>query len=280
MARSGTLTFKRALILAAMAHVFILVVLLVRVSFASPDKKSLVINPQTSPIEAVAITEKEYQQEITRLNQIEQKKREAKLAEERKIRQAQEKARKEKEAEQQRIAEAKKQKLLEQQRLEAQRKQAEAAEKQKKLAQAKAEQQKMADAAKAKADAQRAREAKAAAEKLAAQTAAINAAKQAEALAEIERYSALVRQQIMRYWTVQGGLAQQDATKLFVRVASSGTVLDVKVLASSGNDARDRSAVAAVYKASPLPVPQDPELFRSFRELRLILRPDSILSEG
>jgi colicin import membrane protein len=113
-----------------------------------------------------------------------------------------------------------------------------------------------------------------------ADSANANKAAQAEALAEIERYKAMVRQQIMRYWVVQKGLNQQDATKLFVRVAPTGTVLDVKVTGSSGSDALDRSAVAAVYKASPLPVPKDPELFREFRELRLTLRPDSILSDN
>jgi colicin import membrane protein len=56
--------------------------------------------------------------------------------------------------------------------------------------------------------------------------------------------------------------------------------LDVKISRSSGNDALDRSAMAAVFKASPLPVPTDPTLLASFRELNLILRPDAVVSGG
>jgi colicin import membrane protein len=67
------------------------------------------------------------------------------------------------------------------------------------------------------------------------------------------------------------------STELHVRVAPSGTVLDVQIVKKSGNEALDRSAVAAVHRASPLPVPTDPAVFESFREIRLILRPEDVL---
>jgi len=274
-----TITFKRALISAGILHALILAALLIRVALpSSDDSNKLVINPQSQsePIQAVAISENDLKAEMQRLNNIEKKKRDEKLAAERRVKEAAEQARKAKEAEAQRIAKAAADKA-------AAAKAAAAA----KVAAAKAAADKAAaakaDAAKAAAQkvaAAQAATAKAAADKLAAQTAVLNAAQQAEVLREIDRYKAMVRAQIMRYWTVSGGLQTQGATKLFVRVAPTGTVLDVKVVQSSGNEAMDRSAIAAVYKASPLPVPQDPELFRSFRELRLTLRPDSILSEG
>lgn len=297
-----TLTFKQALIKAGFCHLLLFAIMMIRFSFPSKDTKQLVINPDQTPVQAVVVNENELSAEIQRIENLEKKKRDNELAEERRI----------KEAEQKRLADIKRQ--------EEQKKQAALAEQQKKIAQEKAEKQRVVDAANAKAKAaadklaaekaakqaaqakavadklaadnaaKQAAQAKAAAEKLAAEKAAQakalaesnvrSGAQQAEALREIERYKTMVRQQVMRYWIVQNGLAKQDPTKLFVRVAPTGTVLDVKVLESSGNDALDRSAVAAVYKASPLPVPQDPELFRSFRELRLILRPDSILSEG
>jgi colicin import membrane protein len=276
---------RRSLILAGLGHLAILIAMLVQFSFSSEDKhNTLVINPQVNIIEAVAVSENELKSEMQRLENLEKKKRDAELAEERALQEAQEKIVKAREAEQKRLVEAKKQQEL-------------------------AERKKIADAAKAKVDAERAAQQKVAAAKTAADKAAADkaaaeklavakaakdakdakAAKEAqaqaaaassEALREIERYKAMVRQQIMRYWVVQGGLKKDEPTKLFVRVAPTGTVLDVKVVQSSGNEALDRSAVTAVYKASPLPVPQDPELFRSFRELRLTLRPDSILSEG
>jgi colicin import membrane protein len=272
------------LIVAGLCHLALFAVLLVRFSFDSSDKKQLVINPDQVPVQAVVINENELKSEIQRLEKLEQKKIDDQLAKERAIKEAEQKIIREKEAEKKRLADAQKQKVAEQKRAEEAKKQAVEAAKQKKIAQEKAEKQRVADVAKAKAAAdlaaKQAADAKIAADKLAAAQAAKNAAASAEALREIERYKAMVRQQIMRYWVVQGNLAKQDATKLFVRVAPTGTVLDVKVMESSGNDALDRSAVAAVYKASPLPVPQDPDLFRSFRELRLTLRPDSILSEG
>jgi hypothetical protein len=50
-----------------------------------------------------------------------------------------------------------------------------------------------------------------------------------------------------------------------------GTVIDVKIESSSGNEMFDRTALGAVYKASPLPVG---DLFEHFRDgLRLKLKP-------
>jgi colicin import membrane protein len=222
--------------------------------------------------------------EAKRIADLERQKLEEKQAAERALEREKQKL-----AEERRQTELKKQQVIaEQKRQEDAKKKAVEAEKQKKLADDKAAKQKAADLAKkAAADkaatelaTKQAEQNKQAAAKLAADNATKSAANQVEALAEIERYKAMVRQQIMRYWVVQKGLNQQDATKLFVRVAPTGTVLDVKVTGSSGSDALDRSAVAAVYKASPLPVPKDPELFREFRELRLTLRPDSILSDN
>jgi len=56
---------------------------------------------------------------------------------------------------------------------------------------------------------------------------------------------------------------------------SDGSVIDAEVIASSGDEIFDRSAENAVNKASPLPVPQDKELFaRNFRTFTLTFDPD------
>ena len=62
---------------------------------------------------------------------------------------------------------------------------------------------------------------------------------------------------------------------LKVRLIPGGDVVpgSVRVVASSGNERFDRSVEAAVYKASPLPVPSG-KLFESFRELTLVFDPD------
>ena len=51
-------------------------------------------------------------------------------------------------------------------------------------------------------------------------------------------------------------------------------VLNVSVLKSSGNEALDRSAIAAVNKASPLPVPKDSAAFSAFRNFTLTVKPE------
>ena len=60
-----------------------------------------------------------------------------------------------------------------------------------------------------------------------------------------------------------------------VIVLPGGAVMDggVKLLKSSGNEAYDSAAERAIYKAQPLPLPQDTELARLFRELRLSVKP-------
>lgn len=273
------LTFKQALACALAFHAALFVVLFVRVSFVQSKTKPLVIAPQHQPIEAVAVSEKDLQKELKRLDDIERKKQEAILAEKR---------RKAEEAERKRLAELKKKQEAEAKRL-AELKRKEEAEKQR-LAEekrkAEAEKQRLAEIERKKRiDAEKARveqelQDRILAEKLAKERAEQEAVARAERMREVDKYKALVQQQIMRFWRVQGSPKDDETTRLFVRVSPNGMVLDVKLLTPSGNDALDRSAIAAIYKASPLPVPQDPELFKSFRELRLTLRPDSILSEG
>ena len=54
-----------------------------------------------------------------------------------------------------------------------------------------------------------------------------------------------------------------------MQIGPGGVVINVSVARSSGNPALDNSARAAVFKASPLPVPDDPDLFNAFRQITL-----------
>jgi colicin import membrane protein len=58
-----------------------------------------------------------------------------------------------------------------------------------------------------------------------------------------------------------------------VTVLPGGDVMDVVLLKSSGNTAYDNAAERAIYKAQPLPLPDDAGLQKMFRELRLTIRP-------
>jgi colicin import membrane protein len=52
-----------------------------------------------------------------------------------------------------------------------------------------------------------------------------------------------------------------------------GTVTSVEVVQSSGDPSFDRSAVAAVQRASPLPVSADPEVMDRFRSFNFRFNP-------
>jgi TonB family protein len=96
---------------------------------------------------------------------------------------------------------------------------------------------------------------------------------------DVERYRALIKTTIARYWLVPANLDKNLTAVIAVRLAPGGVVLDVQVVKSSGNASLDQSALQAINKASPLPVPADPDLFDQFRELRLTVRPMGVISQ-
>lgn len=99
------------------------------------------------------------------------------------------------------------------------------------------------------------------------------AARSAATEGEIDKYKALILQQIQQNWIMPQNV-QNLSCVLQVELAPGGMVLNVKLVKSSGNDALDRSAIAAVNKASPLPVPKDSAAFAAFRNFTLTVKPD------
>ncbi|MDQ8038915.1 MAG: cell envelope integrity protein TolA [Rickettsiella sp.] len=91
------------------------------------------------------------------------------------------------------------------------------------------------------------------------------------------KYRQLILQSIAQQWIIPPEVDKYLETKLMVRLAPNGIVLEVIVIKSSGNSVLDRSAQTAVYKASPLPVPKN-SLFNTFQQINLTLRPESILN--
>ena len=61
--------------------------------------------------------------------------------------------------------------------------------------------------------------------------------------------------------------------KIKIGLIPSGDVMSAAVVESSGNSLFDDSAVRAVYKASPLPVPKDPNVFKQFRNFTFVFAP-------
>lgn len=90
----------------------------------------------------------------------------------------------------------------------------------------------------------------------------------------IAKYKTMITQAISQRWLIPDNVKKQTQCRLQIRLAPGGTVLSVTVLKGSGNAVLDRSAVTAVYKSSPLPVPKEASLFNQFRVLNLTVRPE------
>lgn len=114
---------------------------------------------------------------------------------------------------------------------------------------------------------------------LAAEQKAMTAARTNEQQSELQKYKALIEAAIQQNWVVPGGSNADLSCELTIKLGPGGTVLSVQVTRSSGDSGLDNSARAAVFKASPLPVPADADLASQFRELRLTASPKNIAEQ-
>jgi len=91
---------------------------------------------------------------------------------------------------------------------------------------------------------------------------------------EAEQTKLAIKQKVNRSWIRPVSTTAGLKCTIRVRVLSDGTVMDAKVISSSGDEDFDRSAENAVNKASPLPIPKDKELFaRDFRSFQFLFNP-------
>lgn len=90
---------------------------------------------------------------------------------------------------------------------------------------------------------------------------------------EVARFKDMIRAKISRNIIMPPDVAENAEAKFLVIVLPGGTVVDVKMLKSSGNSSYDTAAERAIYKAQPLPMPQDSSIARMFRELQLSVKP-------
>lgn len=91
---------------------------------------------------------------------------------------------------------------------------------------------------------------------------------------EVARYKGMIQSKIKRNIVMPPDVSENAEVVFMVIVLPGGLVMDnVKLIKSSGNAAYDSAAERAIYKAQPLPMPQDAALARMFRELRLSLKP-------
>lgn len=97
---------------------------------------------------------------------------------------------------------------------------------------------------------------------------------------ETPELRALVREHLQRIhakvranWVVWPPDAKAIKATIRVKLLSSGEVSGVYVIRESGNPKYDQSAVAAVWRASPLPIPTNAELYTYFKVLDIVFAP-------
>ncbi len=93
----------------------------------------------------------------------------------------------------------------------------------------------------------------------------------------VDQYKGLILEAISKTWLVPQGTNPSLATQLVITLGTAGKVANVQVVKSSGNALLDQSAVAAVYKASPLPMPPDEDAAAMFKQFSLTLKPEQFI---
>lgn len=268
-------------------------------------QKAIVKNEQQQEkaIKAVAVDSKEVIQEINRLNDIKARKKQADLDIQRKLNQQAELSRKKILEEQKKVellkreaaklALAKQKQLAEDKKLKKEM-EARKIQQEKELVKLKAKQleiekqqelevKKIAEIKNKKleelAKIERAKEQQIQAELAKKQQekidreAAQNAAEKAKMAGVIDKYKALIINAISQQWILPENANSRMSSEFRIRLAPNGAVLQVSLIRSSGDGILDRSAQAAIYKASPLPVPTEPSAFNLFRDISLTVRP-------
>jgi len=84
-------------------------------------------------------------------------------------------------------------------------------------------------------------------------------------------YQNMIMQDIQRNWAMPASVTPDTSCVVMVRQTGTGDVISARIASCNGDEAVERSILAAVERASPLPTPSDPDLFRP--ELRITMRP-------
>lgn len=276
-------------------------------------EQPIAVTPQNEVVKAVSVDNKQVMETVNRLKQEREQqkraeinrqnelKRQAEAARQQRIKEQQQLARlkeeankiaiarkKQAEEEKKRLKQMAEQKALEAKRIEELKKQKEELVKQqkletqklaelnkKKLAEKEKAEKVQAEMEKKKAEAEAKKQAEAEAAAKQAQ-AAQNAERQARIAGEVDKYKALIVNAIGRNWILPENVDSTLSSQFRIRLAPDGMVLEVSLTRSSGDPLLDRSAQTAIYKASPLPVPTDPDTFNLFRDISLTVRPEQV----
>lgn len=89
----------------------------------------------------------------------------------------------------------------------------------------------------------------------------------------VDEYTAKIQGKIRRNIVEPPDVARDARAEFSVTLLPGGTVLNARLLKSSGNAAYDSAVERAILKSQPLPLPPDAAMFNRFRELKLGFKP-------
>lgn len=254
----------RAFVYAVLVHLAVAAVLIIGFRWTSDPPA-----PQGQPVKAVAVEDpqKRKLEEDDKRRRAEEEKRRIEEARKQQEQQRQEKEEAKLRAQQQKEkeeADKKRQAEVKRKQEEERQRQAEADKKRQD-----AERRKQEEAERRRADAEALQQ-----EIAAEEQARLEAARAARAASAAEKYKILIRQKVSRNWNRPPGSRTGLKCVVGVRLGPGGDVLQAKVVRSSGDVVFDRSVENAVFKAAPLPLPSEPDLFDYFRDIEFLFNPE------
>ena len=261
-------------------HIALLGMLLISFDFAS---KPLLPAPRTEKdiVKAVTIDNKQVQRELQRIKDAENEKLKKQRELERKLKDLQNKAtqvERQRKEEEKRLADAKKkqqeekkQRELEQQKLAQIKKEQQELENKRKLEEEEQQRKEAAEKKRREEEQKRAEEERKRKEReqaLKQQLAEEQRQREAEQARQdqemLQSITADIYRRVVNNFNISG-LPPGLECELTVRTVPGGDVVNVTVSKSSGNEIFDRRAIAAVERASPLPLPKDTVTFERLK---------------
>jgi len=93
--------------------------------------------------------------------------------------------------------------------------------------------------------------------------------------AEVNKYAARFKSRVEKSWSIPADSPSGLMCLLKIELQPDGKVQNVSITQSSGDQTFDRSAVAAVKKAAPFPLPENPEAAAKFKSFNFKFNPRS-----
>ena len=95
-------------------------------------------------------------------------------------------------------------------------------------------------------------------------------------LGEIEKFSSIIKKQVVDNWNKPKGVSQNLKTEIEIDMVPTGEILSYKILKGSGNEAFDESAMKAISRVNTFDgLVMQPKLFDDhFRKFILIFSPE------